>query len=104
MVSNVENPVYDLESYLRWLTHHLVCVGTGATVIPVASGSPGAFLRRAAPRAIENKRHTKSRLNKEMSTILCLHSSWKNLPGLRRNSERSFNMFISMYLALMRRL
>jgi hypothetical protein len=75
------------------LTHHLVCVGTGAIGVDLISKDSEAFLRRAALLAMENKTHMKSRLNKEMITILCLRSSWKKPPGLRRNSERSFNMF-----------
>src|SRR6266508_3084838 len=83
------------------LTHHLVCVGAGAIGVGVASGSPHAFLWRATPLTMENKTHTNSRLNKQMITILCLRSSCKKSPGLRRNSERSFNMFLLMYFPLM---
>jgi hypothetical protein len=82
------------------LTHHLVCVGSGAIGVELAAQSSAVFLRRAAPLAMENKMHTKSRLNTAMITILCLRSSWKKSLGLRRNSERSFNMFSNDVLAL----
>ena len=54
------------------LTHHLVCVDAGATCIELVSGSATAFPRRAALLATENKIDTKSRLDNEMITILCL--------------------------------
>ena len=53
-----------------FFTHHLVCVGAGAIGVGLAVGDSDAFLRRDILLAMENKTLTKSRLNKEMITIL----------------------------------
>lgn len=85
-------------------THHLVCVGSEAKGVDVTSVSPDALLRRAVSLTMENNVQTKSRLNREMIRILCLRSSWKKSLGLRRNSEKSFNMFILTYFPLISQL